>query len=76
MSCAGLLQLLAILLRVRKDVNMDFIIKLPKSQGSNTILVVVDGLNKYAHFLPLSIPFTAKVAAAVFVQEVDWQNIC
>ena len=32
---------------------MDFIQRLPLSSGSINILVVVDGLNKYAHFLHL-----------------------
>lgn len=43
---------------------------LPKSQGQDTILVVVDRLTKYAHFLPLSHPFTAKTVASLFVKEI------
>ena len=37
-------------------VSLDFVEGLPRSSGYTTILVVVDKLTKYAHFLPLSTP--------------------
>lgn len=48
------------------DVSMDFITRLPKSQGKDVILVVVDRLSKYAHFVPLSHPFSAIQVAQTY----------
>jgi len=49
---------------------MDFIKGLPPSRGKDTIFVVVDRLSKYAHFLPLSHPFTAARVAQVFFEHI------
>lgn len=43
---------------------------LPPSQGKTTILVVVDCLTKYGHFLPVSHPYTAASIADIFVKEI------
>jgi hypothetical protein len=43
-----------------QHLTIDFIEGLPKSEGKDTILVVVDKLTKYAHFIALSHPFTTK----------------
>jgi hypothetical protein len=49
---------------------MDFIDGLPKVHGVDTIMVVVDRLTKYAHFLPVKHPYTAKDIAELFINEI------
>lgn len=49
---------------------MDFIEGLPKSEGKDTIMVVVDRFTKYAHFLTLSHPFTAPTVAQLFIDNI------
>jgi len=49
---------------------MDFVKSLPKSGGKTTILVVVDMLTKFAHFLPLTHPYTAKKMENVFIDNI------
>lgn len=66
----GLLQPLPIPAGVWQDLSMDFIEGLPKSEGCTVILVVVDRLTKYAHFLPLKHPYIATTIAKLFMDNV------
>ena len=65
-----MLQPLEILERVWEELSMDFITGLPRSKGYEAILVVVDRLTKYSHFIPMKHPFTARIAAEIFVKEI------
>lgn len=49
---------------------MDFIERLPKSEGSNVICVVVDRFIKMAHFFPMIVHYTAKSVAQIFFDHV------
>jgi len=67
---AGKLQPLPIPLAPWQDIPMDFITGLPKSDGYEVIMVVVDRLTKFAHFTPLKHPFTAAHVAREL-----WDNV-
>ncbi|CAJ2661882.1 unnamed protein product [Trifolium pratense] len=69
-SPGGLLQPLPIPNAIWEDLSIDFITGLPKSKGYEAILVVVDRLSKYSHFILLKHPYNAKTIAELFVKEV------
>jgi len=49
---------------------MDFITDLPKSDGYDTIQVVIDRLTKMSHFLPGSKDLDARQFANLFMREI------
>ncbi|PKA46982.1 putative mitochondrial protein [Apostasia shenzhenica] len=69
-SKSGPLQPLPIPEKVWTNVSMDFIEGLPKSNGKDTIFVVVDRLSKYAHFMALAHPFSATTVAQAYLDNV------
>lgn len=67
---AGFLQPLPVPQDSWQDLTMDFIEGLPKSKGYDVIMVIVDRLTKYAHFVPLKHPFSAAQMARAFLEQV------
>lgn len=49
---------------------MNFIKGFPKSQGYDVIMVVVDRFTKFAHFIPLTHPFTTSRVVGLFIHNV------
>ena len=49
---------------------MDFITGLPKSQGKDSIYVVVDRLTKFAHFFAITSTISAREVAALFFKDI------
>lgn len=70
LSPIGLLQSSPILSQVWDHITMDFITRLPNSGGYDTMLVVIDRFSKFAHFIPIKHPHTAKDIANVFLREI------
>lgn len=69
----GLLQPLGVPTQAWDDITMNFVEGLPRSEGKNCILVVVDRLTKFSHFLGLSHPFSAQEVARIFVDRpIEW----
>lgn len=49
---------------------MNFINGLPPSHQYNCILVIVDKLSKYAHFIPLKHPYTTSKVTELFIDNI------
>lgn len=69
MSPTRLLQSLPIPAQICEDLLMNFITRLPKIRV-DTILVIVDRLTKYGHFLPLKHLYTVKEVVEISIKEV------
>ncbi|KAL2230686.1 UNVERIFIED_CONTAM: Transposon Ty3-G Gag-Pol polyprotein [Sesamum indicum] len=66
----GLLQPLPIPDQAWSCISMDFVEGLPNSEGKDSIMVIVDRLTKYSHFIALIHPYTAASIAKVFFDNI------
>ena len=66
----GLLQPLPIPSRPWSSISMDMIVKLPKSKGFDSILVVVCRLTKQAHFIPCNESMSALDLADLYITNI------
>jgi len=53
-----------------KSIVMHFIMDLQESEGYDTILVVIDRLNKMSHFIPCAKNLYARQFANLFMREI------
>lgn len=67
---AGLLNPLPIPEQVWEDIAMDFITGLPNSHGFTVIMVVIDRLSKYAHFVAMRADYTSRSVAEAFMTNI------
>jgi len=67
---AGFLHPLEIPVNPFDDISLDLITSLPSSHGRNAILVVVDKLTKYAHFMATRVEATALEVASLLFKRI------
>ena len=53
-----------------KSISMDFITDLPKSEGNDAILIVIDRLRKMAHFLPCTKEIDTWQFSELFMRQI------
>ena len=67
----GILQEIQIPTWKLKDIDMDFVVGLIRTQKSyDSIWVVVDRLTKSAHFIPIKSSYSAEDYARIFLDEI------
>ena len=71
LKSGGLLQQIKIPTWRWGDMNMDFVVGLPRTQKSyKSIWVVVDRLTKYAHFIPVKSTHSLEDYERIFLDEI------
>ena len=75
LKSGGLLQEIHIPTCKWEDINMDFVVGLPRTQKSyDSIWVVVDQLTKSARFIPVKSSYPAEDYARIFVDKIVWHH--
>lgn len=75
MATVGLLQPLPVPEKIWEDISIDFIEELLRSEGFDSILVVIDCLSKYGYFIGLKHPFTVPSVVVVYIKVVQLHGI-
>lgn len=52
---------------VWRDITMDLMKKLSKSESNAVIMVIMEKFTRYNHFITLSYPFTSKMVVEIFL---------
>jgi hypothetical protein len=65
-----LLEPIAISNQAWEVITMDFVTGLPKSQGKDVLMVIIDKLIKYCHLIALTHPFKAFDIAQIFLDHI------
>jgi Integrase zinc binding domain len=55
-------------------ISVDFIVKLPESEGKNAVMVVVDSVTTQAHFVDTVTPLSAAQTAKLYIQHI-WKHL-
>ncbi|XP_072076795.1 uncharacterized protein [Arachis hypogaea] len=49
---------------------MDFIVALPPANGYSVIMVIIDRLTKFSHFIPLMLDFSSRTVVESFIKNI------
>ena len=70
-TSGGLTQVIDVSTWKWEDINMDFVVGLPRTQRQNiSIWVIVDRLTKSAHFIPVKSTYSAGEYARLYLNEI------
>ena len=71
LKSGGLTQIIDVPTWKCEAINMDFFVRLPRTQRQiDSIRVILDRLTKYSHFIPVKSNYTAKDYPRVYINEI------